>query len=164
MILLVTLASSAPACATRLHQATGESVTIAQSFSDALAHLRTSTFSVVILDHNLLEAEPHEVSTLRAHLEMVTMVELNLALTGPDRLIREVQSARNCNERNQSAARSRAMQQLQSEINQSLTALMLDCDLAAAIAGLPASASERIALIRTDAEMLRRQLTPPCAN
>lgn len=164
MILLVTLASSAPDCATRLHQATGEPVTIASDFSEALAHLRTSAFSMVILDQNLLEAEPHEVLTFWAHSEMITVVELNLALTGPDRLIREVQSARKRWERNQSAARMGAMQLLQGEINQTLTALLLDCDLAAAITDLPSSASEHITSVRANAEKLRRQLTPSCMN
>lgn len=164
MILLVTVASCAPDCATRLHQAAGEPVIVSRSFSDALAHLRTSVFGMVILDHNLLEAEPHEVRTFWAHLEMITVVELNLALTGPDRLIREVQSARKLSQSNQAAAQENAKRLLQSEINQTLTALLLDCDLAARITDLSSSVSERIASIRIDAEKLRQQLTPPCTN
>jgi hypothetical protein len=164
MILLVTLAPSAPDCANRIHQSIGKPVTIARGFSDALAHLRTSNCDIVILDQNLLEAETHEVATFWAHLEMATVIELNLALTGPDRLIREVQSARKRWECNQAAARESAKRLLRSEIDQTLTALLLDCALAAEIIGLPSSAAERIASIRIDAEKLRLQLTPPCTN
>jgi hypothetical protein len=139
-------------------------VTLARGFSDALAHLRATAFDMVILDRNLLEAEPHQVSTFRAHLKSAIVLEPNLTLTGIDRLIWEVQSARTRSDHNQSAARTRAMQQLQSEINQTLTALLLDCDLAAESTGLPSSVAERIASIRIDAEKLRQQLTPPCTN
>jgi hypothetical protein len=164
MILLVTLAPSAPDCASRLQQSTGEPVTIATGFSDAVAHLRTADVSLVIIDRNLMEAEPHEASTLWAHLESTIVVDLNLALTGLDRLILEVQAVRKRFQHNHAVARDRAARSLQSEINQTLNALLLDCDLAAQITDLPSSAGERIAAIRTDAESLRRQLVPPSTN
>jgi len=159
MILLITAAPSASDCATRLAQSTGEPITVAGNFFDALARLRTATFDLAILDRNLAEAEPHQARALWAHLESTTVVELNLALTGFDRLMREVQSARKGSEHNRAAARQNATRLLQGEINQTLTTLLLDCDLAARITDLPSSASERIAAIRTDAENLRRQLT-----
>ena len=164
MILLVTPALSAPDCATRLQEATAEQVIIASGFSDALVHLRASELSIVILDRNLLEAEPHQTSTLWAHLESTIIVELNLVLTGIDRLIREVQSARKRSEHNQAVARDHASRLLQGEVNQTLTSLLLNCELAAQITGLPSSACERIAFIHGDAEKLRQQLAASCTN
>ena len=164
MILLVTPAQSAPDCAHALDQAVGEAVTISRDFSEALTHVRTSAFSMVILDRNLLEAERLEASTLWAHMESTTVVELNLALTGVDRLIREVRSTRKCLVHNQAVARENARRMLHGEINQALTGLLLECDLAARIRGLPCSTSERIASIRMVAEKLRQQLTPSSTN
>ena len=164
MILLVTPAPSAPDCAHRLNQATAETVTIAHSFSDALAHLRAADVSLVILDCNLMEAESREASTLWAHLESTTVVEINLALTGVDRLILEVQAVRKRSQHNQAVARESALRSLQGEVNQALTSLLLDCDLAAQMMDLPSPAAERIASIRTDAEKLRQQLTPASTN
>ena len=158
--MLVTPAGCAPDCATRLQQATGESVTIAPNFSEALTLLRTSAFSLVIFERNLLEAEPHEFATLWAHLESAIVIEINLALTGLDRLIEEVQSARKRWEHNQAAARVSAMRSLQSEVNETLTSLLLDCDLATQMKDLPSAAGERVAFIRAHAEKLREQLTP----
>jgi hypothetical protein len=164
MILLVTPAPSAPDCAIRLHQATGEPVAIAPDLSDALAHLRTSACSLAILDRTLPEAEPLEASTLWAHLESITVVELNLALTSLDHLIREVQSARKRCQHNLASARTNATSLLQAEINQLITGLLLDCDMATQVKELPSAARERLAFIRADAEKLRERLTLPCTN
>jgi hypothetical protein len=164
MILLVTPAPSAPDCAIRLQQATGEPVAIAPNLSQALTHLRTSVFSLAILDRTLPETEPLEASTLWAHLESITVVELNLALTSLDHLIREVQSARKRCQRNLASARKNATSLLEAEINQILTGLLLDCDMAAQMKELPSAARERLAFIRAHAEKLRERLTLRCEN
>jgi hypothetical protein len=159
MILLVTASKRAPDCANALHQATGEPVTIAQNFSEAVMQLRTAAFSVAIFDRNLVEAEPLESATAWAHLETAIVLEINLAFTRLDRMIGEVQSARKRDERNQAAARLIATHSLQGELNQTLTALLLDCDLAAQMVGLPSAACERLASIRGHAERLREEVT-----
>ena len=158
MILLVTPARTAPECATRLHQATGEAVTIAQGFTEALTQLRTSGYTLVILDRNLVESEPYESAAVWPHLESATLLEINLGLTGLDRLVEEVRSARKRSDYNLAAARLSAVRTLQSEVNETLTALLLDCDLAKQEKDLPSAAAERLGFIRAHAQKLRQQL------
>jgi len=162
--MLVTPAQVVADCATRLQQALGEPVTIARGFSEALTQLRISAFSLVILDHNLLEAEPCASDAMWPHLESATVLEVNLGLTGVDRLIEEVQSARKRFEHNRAAARVSAAHYLQSEVNETLTALLLDCDLATQEQDLPSAAGQRLAFIRAHVEKLREQLTLSCTN
>jgi len=164
MILLVTSAPRAQECAHALQQATGEPVTIATNFSNALTHLRAATFSLGIFDRNALENEPHEIAKVWAHLELTPVVEINLALISLERLVREVQSALDLCRHNQSTARANAIRALQGEVNQTLTELLLDCDLTIQLGDLPPAAHERVTLIRAHAQKLCQQIAPACAN
>ncbi len=158
MILLVTSAQRAPEFAQRLSEAVGETVVVAQTFLEATSRLRVASCSLVVFDQNLLEAEPHEAATALAHLGDAVPVDINFALTGIDRLIGHVQSALLRRERTQAAAGVAAARALHSELNATITELLLDCGLALKIPDLPPAAAERLAFIRASAERLFRDL------
>ena len=65
MILLVTPSDRAAECATALHGATGEEVTVAESLPRAASLLRAGCYSAAVFDQYLLEAEPREAKDQR---------------------------------------------------------------------------------------------------
>ncbi|MFZ0477900.1 MAG: hypothetical protein WAL71_02035 [Terriglobales bacterium] len=158
MILLVTPIPAARDCAVRLQQATDEPVVTAQNLAESLTRLRTASYSLVIFDHHLVEAEPHELHTTLAHLGDAILLEINFALTGIDRLVREAESALKRREHNQTAIHAAAARSLQNECNQTLASLLLDCGLASQISDLPPAATEKLVSIQETAEKLRNQL------
>ena len=58
-----------------------------------LARLREQTYSTVVIDQFILENEPEESDQVLEHLGTAFPVYINFAVTGMERLIREVRSA-----------------------------------------------------------------------
>jgi len=160
MILLVTPAQRAPECAIVLEQVTGEPVTVARSLLEATTQLRTSLFTIAIFDHHLIETEPNETDTAYAHLGDAAFLNVNFALTGMDRLIREVRTARTRRQRTQAAALSAATLSLKSTLNDSLTTLLLHSKLAANMPNLAPDAIERLTAIHESIEKLSSHVGP----
>jgi hypothetical protein len=93
MILLVTPSERASGCAAALHKATSEDVVVAGSLARATTFLRTESYIAVVLDQHLLETEPQEAETVLEHLGTAIPVQVNLAISGMERLVREVRAA-----------------------------------------------------------------------
>jgi hypothetical protein len=113
---------------------------------------------VVVLDQFLLETEPHEAGSTLEHLGTAIPVQVNLAITGIERLVREVRSAVQRRQREEVRARRAAVGRLQSELNGTVTALLLSTELALETPGLPAAASEKLEAVHDLVLKLRRQL------
>ena len=152
MILLVTPSERATECAAALHSATGEEIVLAESLAQATTFLRVSFFLVVVLDQYLLETEGDHEATLLSQMGTALLIQVNFAVTGKDRLVREVRSALERRKREESAARQSVVGSLQCELNNTLTALLLSVELAMQTPNLPDSSTEKL---RTMQELLR---------
>lgn len=162
MILLVTPSERAPECAVALTGATGQRVVTAESLSRAATLLRAECCVAVILDQHLLEAEPREAKTILEHLGAAVPVQVNLAISGMERLVREVQAAMQRRRIEEAQARQAAIGEIRSELNDTVTALLLASDLSLETANLSAEAAEKLGSVRQLAEILRRQLEGGC--
>src|SRR5208283_1816222 len=109
MILLVTSTARAGECAAALHNATGEEVAIAESLARATALLRAEDYRAVVLDQHLVETEPDESGTTIEHLGSAIPVQVNLAISGMERLVREVRAAIHRRQRDEVRARQVAI-------------------------------------------------------
>ncbi len=158
MILLVTSTARAGECAAALHNATGEEVAIAETLARATALLRAEDYRAVVLDQHLMETEPDESRTTIEHLGTAIPVQVNLAICGMERLVREVQVAVQRRQREEVKARRAALGKLQSELNSTVTALLLSSELALETPDLPSVASERLQTIHELVNKLRWQL------
>ncbi len=158
MILFVTPSERAPECAAALHEATGEEVVVAESLARATTFLRAGCYLAVVLDQYLLEAEPQEAEATLEHLGTAIPVQVNLAISGMERLVREVREAVQRRQRDEMRARHAALAKLQSELNGTVTALLLSVELALETPCLPAAAAEKLAAVHELVKKLRRQL------
>ncbi len=158
MILLVTPSERASECAAALHEATGEGVAVAESLPRAAALLRTEGYLAVVLDQYLLETEPDEAETTLEHLGTAIPVQVNLGISGMERLVREVRAAVQRRQHEEVRARHAAISKLQSEMNGMVTALLLSSELALETPGLPPAAAEKIESVHELVKKLRKQL------
>lgn len=158
MILLITPSERGQQCADSLNAATGEQVHWAKDVQVAFANLREQTYSAVVIDQFLLETEPEQSEQLMEHLGTAFPVQINFAVTGMERLVREVRSALHRRKREESAARRAVAEQMRCEMRETLTALLLSCELAMSVPELPNSAAERIRSIDSLARELRLRL------
>jgi hypothetical protein len=158
MILVVTPNLAAEECAEALHQTTSEEVVVAASLREAASLLRSESYLAVVLDQFLLETEPDETETVMRHLGTAIPLQMNLAIIGGARLGREVRAALQRRRREEMAARRAAVGTLQCELNGTVTALLLSCELALNVPGLPTAATEKIESAHELVKKLRSQL------
>ncbi len=164
MILLVTPSERARECSAALHEAIGEEVMVAESLARATTLLRAECYLVVVLDQYLLETEPQEAGGTLEHLGTAIPVQVNLAISGMERLVREVRSARQRRQREEVRARRAALGAISSQLNGTVTALLLSSELALETPGLPAAASEKLESVHDLVKKLRRQLESATTN
>jgi hypothetical protein len=158
MILLVTSSERASECAAAVKTATGEAVVVAENLALATTLLREESYLAVVLDQHLLETEPHEAEIMLEHLDTAIPVQVNLAICGMERLVREVRVAVQRRRSEEARARQAALGHLQSELNGTVTALLLSVELALKTGGMTTVATEKIQSIHELVKKLRQQL------
>lgn len=158
MILLITPQSKGPEFAGALVAATSQETHWAQNLQEAATRLREQTYSAAVIDQFLLETEPEESDQVLEHLGTAFPVYVNFALTGMERLLREVRSALHRRKREEATARRAVAEQMQCEMRETLTVMLLSCELAMAIPDVPSPAAEKIRTIDTLARELRLRL------
>ncbi len=158
MILLVSAMERREECAAALQEAMGEPVVIAENLFRATTLLRTDMYRAAVFDEQLAQSEPHEIETALMHLGTAIPVGINLGISGPERLVREVRAAGRRRKHEEATAREAAARSLRAELNGTLTTLLLGCELALETNGLPTMATERLASVHGAAQKLRTQL------
>ena len=158
MILFVTSHPQGAECLARMREATSDEVVLAESLNRAVVLLRAEPYVAVVLDQYLLETEPDQAESVLQHLGTAIPVHVNLAVSGLERLVREVRFAVHRRRREEQAARRAAVSSLHSELNETVTALLLSCELALDTPNLPPQATEKLRSAHGLVKKLRSQL------
>jgi len=162
MILLVTPSERAAECGEALREAIGEEFVIADNLVRATQLLRAECYLAVVFDQYLLESEPDEAANTIGHLGTAILVQVNLAISGIDRLVREVRAAVRRQRREEVTARQAAIGNLRAELSGTMTALLLSTELAMETPNLPSAAAERLRSVLKLVQHLRWQLEIGC--
>jgi hypothetical protein len=158
MILLITPSARGQECAATLRESTGYETHWAENLQLAVARLREQSYVAAIIDQFLVESEPNESDQLIEHLETAFPVYINFAISGMERLVREVRSALHRRKREELQARRSVEQQFRSEMCESLTAMLLSCELAMSVPNVPLPAAEKILAVDNLARDMRLRL------
>ena len=159
-MLLVTSNAVAENCASTIVRQLGLAVEVAQNRRAALTALRRREYSVIVLDEGLVEADPAGAEILWQHAGLAIPVQVNLAISGSNRVLREVRAALQRREREMSLAMRAATQLMEGEMNTTLTGLLLQTQLALAEPALPASVAAKLQQVVELAGALRDRLRP----
>lgn len=158
MILLITPSAMGTQCVEALHAATSKDVHWAHTIQEASTRLREQAYSVAVIDQFLVETEPEESDQMIEHLGTAFPVYVNFGVSGMGRLVRDVRSALHRRRREEAAARRAVAEQMQSEMRETLTAMLLSCELAMSVPNIPELATQKIRAIDVLARELRLRL------
>lgn len=158
MILLITPSARGQECAAAIAAATAEPAHLAQTLDDAATRLREQEFSAVVLDQSLLETNPDQADLVEQHIGTATPVYVNCAVSGIFRVVRELRAALHRRKREAAVARKAAEEALRSELRESLTGMLLDCELALVLPNLPPLAREKIRAVDSLARQIAERL------
>ena len=131
---------------------------VAENLTDAATRLHAEEYSAVVIDQSLLEADPNESETVLQHVGTAVSVYVNFAISGKERVVRELRTALRRRTREQLIARKAAQLALRSDLNGAVTAMLLSCELALELPNLPILAREKIRTVHDLARELRRCL------
>ncbi len=129
-VLLVTTMSGAENCAAAIGRQLGLTVEVADSRRTALAALRRREYAVMVLDESLVEADPAGAEVLWQQAGLAVPIQVNLGISGCNRVLREVRAALQRRERELSLSMRAAAQIMEGEMNTKLTGLLLKTQLA----------------------------------
>lgn len=160
-ILMVTGIEGAANCAATVGAQLEMDVAVAQGRRDALAALRKREFLAVVIDETLAACDPEAADSICERAGLAIPLEINFALCGAPRLVREIRSALHRREREQALARRAATSAIEAELNSTVAGLLLHSEIALAGSEVPPAVADRLRVVADLAGSLRQQLTAP---
>jgi hypothetical protein len=160
-ILMVTGIEGAQNCATVVGAQLGMEVEVAEGRRAALAALRRREYLAVVIDETLAECDPAAAEKICEQAGLAIPMQVNFAVSGAARLVREIRAALNRREREQMLARRAAAAAIETELKSTVAGLLLHSQLALNGAGVPAAVADRLRMVADLAGNLRQQLSVP---
>jgi len=160
-ILMVTGIEGARNCADVVAKQLGTDVQVAEGRRAALAALRRDEFAAVVVDETMTECDPAAAEAIWDRSGLAIPLQINFALSGAARLIREIRAALHRREREELLARRAAAAAIESELKTTVAGLLLNSQLAISGNEVPAQIADKLRVVADLAGNLRQQLNPP---
>jgi hypothetical protein len=160
-ILMVTGIEGARNCAAVVSAQLGMEVEVVAGRKAALAALRRREFSAVVVDETMAECDPAASETIWEHANLAIPLQVNFALSGAARLIREIRAALHRREREQALARRAAAAAIEAELKGTVAGLLLHSQLALNGSEVTSPIADRLRMVASLAGNLRQQLSAP---
>ena len=158
-ILIVSGIEGVRSCAEVIQKQVGMRVEFAGGRREAIEALRKGGFAVVVVDETLAECDPQAADAIWVRSGLAIPMQINFALAGAARIIREIRAALQRRQREQATARMAAREDIGTELKNTVTGLLLQSQLALAEDGLPHQVVQKLRIVEDLAGKLRRQLT-----
>jgi DNA-binding NtrC family response regulator len=160
-ILIVTGIEGARNCAAVVGEQLGMEVEVAEGRKAALAALRRREFSAVVVDQTMAECDPSAAEAIWERSGLAIPMQINFALSGAARLIREIRAALHRREREQMLARRAAASAIQAELKTTVAGLLLHSQLALSGSEASSPIAGKLRVVADLAGSLRQQLNAP---
>lgn len=159
-VLLVSGLSGAEACATAIMQQLELDVTVVPGRREAIETLRGDTFAAVIVEESLAEGDPRSAELLWRMAGLAIPMQVNFALTGSARLVRDLRAALARREQERGAAERAALRAMESELRNTVSGLLLHTQLALNESTHSPQLEQRLRLMAELAGSLKQRLEP----
>jgi hypothetical protein len=157
-VLLITAIAGAENCAAVVSKQFNLSVDAVSSREDALTALRRCSYTIVVLDNSMLEAAPGEADAVFRSCGLAIPLEINFAISGCSRLVREIRAALGRRQMEQTVAARAAATSLESDLRDTVAGLLLQSQLALAEPSIPPQLADKLKLMVELAGNLRQKL------
>jgi DNA-binding NtrC family response regulator len=158
-ILIVTGIEGARNCAAVVAAQLGMEVEVAAGRKTALAALRRREYAAVVVDETMAECDPSAAEAIWDRAGLAIPLQINFALSGAARVIREIRAALHRREREQTLARRAASAAIESELKSTVAGLLLHSQLALSGGEVPSSVADKLRVVADLAGNLRQQLS-----
>ena len=160
-ILIVTGIEGAQNCAAVVGAQLGMEVEVAAGRKVALAALRRHEYAAVVVDETMAECDPAAAEAIWERAGLAIPIQINFALSGAARLIREIRSALHRREREQTLARRAAAAAIETELKTTVAGLLLNSQLALSGSEVSSPIADKLRVVADLAGNLRQQLSAP---
>ncbi len=160
MILLMTSSTKADGCVDAITLATSEPVKVASTAWQAATFLRDKGLTAVIIDQQLQDIEADAIEHMLSQIGLTAFVYVNLAISGTERVVRDLRIALHRRERETVIARRDAEQKLRNELKDVVTALLLSCDMALQTPALPSAIELKLRAIDGFVQEIQKKISP----
>jgi hypothetical protein len=160
-ILLITGMEGARNCADVIAKNLGIEVEVAEGRKSALILLRQKEYSAVVVDDTIAECDPAGTEAIWDRAGLAIPLQINFALSGAARVIRDIRAALNRRDREKTLARKAAAAAIESELKSTVAGLLLQSELALSGSDADSPVAERLRVVADLAGNLRRQLAAP---
>ena len=158
-ILLVTGVEGARNCADVIQKQLEMDVEVADGRKAALALLRQREFAAVVVDETVAGCDPAAAEAIWERAGLAIPLQINFAVSGAARLIREIRAALHRREREQMLARKAAAAAVELELKTTVAGLLLQSQLALSSSEPASPVAEKLRMVASLAGDLRRQLS-----
>lgn len=162
-VLVVSALSGAQTCAAAIMQQMGLDVDVVPAMREAVEALRIGTYAAVIVDDALAEGDPRGAEVLWKMAGLAIPMQVNFALTGSTRLVRDLRAALARREQEQGAAERAALRAVESELRNAISGLVLHTQLALRETPSSPQLEQRLRVMAELAGSLKQRLDIPQA-
>jgi hypothetical protein len=159
-VLIVTGIEGARNCAAAIQAQLESHVEVAENRRTALAALCKRDFDVVVVDETLACCDPVAAEAIWVHSKLAIPLQINFALTGAARLIREIRAAKERRSRETALARLAAEAAIDMEMRTALSGLLLQTQCVFRGQEVPPDIAERLRVLADLAGNLCQKLGP----
>jgi CheY-like chemotaxis protein len=161
MILVITPSVRARDCAQAIQESLREETQVAVNLREALADLRSQEYSGVVLDQAFPDSDPDESEVVLQHIGMAIPIHVNFAISGTERVVREVRAALQRRKKEVLLARKGAQEALRNELKGPLTALLISREMALQVPDLQSAAEAKMRTVYDLVQQVRTKLEIP---
>jgi hypothetical protein len=158
-ILLVTGVEGARNCADVIAKHLEMDVEVADGRKAALGLMRQREFCAVVVDETVAGCDPAAAEAIWERAGLAIPLQINFAVSGAARLIREIRAALHRREREQMVARRAAAAAVELELKTTVAGLLLQSQLALSSSEPASPVAEKLRMVASLAGDLRRQLS-----
>ena len=158
-ILMVTGIAGARNCADAVGVQLGLEVEVAMGRKAALEALRRREFLAVVVDETVAECDPAAAEAIWERAGLAIPLQINFALAGAERLVREIRAGLRRREREQMVARRAAAAAMETELKSTVAGLLLNSQLALSVGEVPLPVADKLRVVADLAGSLKSKLT-----
>jgi len=126
-----------------------------------MSRLRAQEYVAVLIDQAFLETEPVESDMVLEHIGTAIPVHVNFAISAMDRVVRDLRAALHRHKREVLLLRQEIHQGIRNELKDTVTAILLSCEMALQVPNLPGPAEIKMRSVRDLAQEVRVKLDGP---
>jgi len=157
-ILIVTGIEGATNCAAAVSAQLKIEVEAVEGRKAALAALRRREYDAVVVDETMAECDPAAVEAIWGRAGLAIPLQINFAVAGAARLVREIRAALHRREREQTLAHRAATAAIENGLKTTLAGLLLQSQLALSVSDVSSPVADKLRMVAELARNLRQQL------